>query len=234
MKSLGFHLAVALLTFIIGMTATSVWVVLRLPSEPGIKPLPLSLEIRHPSPIENAPGAVTDSPIREVDFANFTYPSGVVGEKGGFKLQQGELLPKKRTQYGIPLDMWLTLATVVYGDLTGDGNEEAIVDLGWITGGSAIPDLVYIYTLRNGRPKLLWAFVTGDRADGGYKNVYAENGKLVIELQGKDKIIGKNLYADDGTNQGDCCPTFYTRTRYEWRRNGFRQKGKAEVFRLDR
>jgi hypothetical protein len=80
---------------------------------------------------------------------------------------------------------------------------------------------------------MLWAFQTGDRADGGYKNIYAASGRLVVELQGKDKIIGKNLYEDDGTKNGDCCPTFFTRTRYEWGAKRFRQKGKSEVFPID-
>ncbi len=139
----------------------------------------------------------------------------MAGEQGGFRLRNGELLPKQRTASGRPLDKWLKLADVEYGDVTGDGNEEAIIDLGWITGGSAIPDLIYIYTLRNAHPKVLWAFETGDRADGGYMNVYADNGELLVELAGKDKIIGKNLYEDDGTKNGVCCPTFFTRTRYQ-------------------
>jgi hypothetical protein len=188
---------------------------------------------RSTTPILAIPNSSSVPTIRNVNFANFTYPSEVVGERGGFKLRNGELLPKRRTASGRPLDIWLSVADVEYGDVTGDGSEEAIVDLGWITGGSAIPDLVYIYTLRNGSPKLLWAFVTGDRADGGYRNVYAESGELVVELQGKDKTIGKNLYEDDGTKNGDCCPTFFTRTRYEWAANRFRQKGKSEVFPID-
>ena len=76
---------------------------------------------------------------------------------------------------------------------------------------------------------MLWAFETGDRADGGYKNVFAENGQLVVELYGKDKIIGTNLYKDDGTKNGACCPSYFTRTRYEWVKNRFRQQGMSEV-----
>jgi hypothetical protein len=171
----------------------------------------------------------SNSSIRLIDFTNFTYPSGVVGKNGGFKLSQGELLPKQRDKVGRPLDMWLVLDTIVYGDVTGDGNEEAIINLGWVTGGTATPNLIYIYTLRNKRLKLLWRFETGDRADGGYKNVYAENGNLVIELLGKDKIIGKDLYADDGVHLGDCCATLFTRTRYKWNGRRFRRIGAAEI-----
>jgi hypothetical protein len=129
--------------------------------------------------------------------------------------------------------MWLKLGSIEYGDVTGDGNEEAIIDLGWITGGSAIPDLVYIYSLKDSRPKLLFTFQTGDRADGGYRHVYAENGGLVIELEGKDKIIGKDLYVDNGTKNGLCCPTFFTRTRYEWTGTRFLPRGNAKVLPIE-
>ena len=175
------------------------------------------------------PETSPESPIRRVDFANFTYASYFVGEVGGFKLRDGELLPKRRDKIGRPLDMSLVLASVAYGDVNGDGAEEAIIDLGWETGGTAIPDLIYVYGLDRGKPKLLWAFETGDRADGGYKNVFAENGELVIELYGKDKIIGRDLYAEDGTSNGTCCPTYFTRTRYKWANNHFRQQGEPEA-----
>jgi hypothetical protein len=181
------------------------------------------------------------SSIHSIDFTNFSYPSKAANltfssktAKGNvFKLRQGELPPKFGERNRL-LNVWLKFGSVVYGDLTGDGNEEAIVNLNWITGGSALPNLVYIYTLRKGRPTLLWAFETGDRADGGLKDVYAENGELVLELYGKGKIIGRNLYADDGTKNGDCCPTFFTRTQYVWRGGHFRQKGNAVVFPLSK
>jgi hypothetical protein len=171
-------------------------------------------------------------PIREVDFANLTYPSQFLGAAGGFNMRNGEVPPQRKDELGRPLDIWLVLGSVTYGDVTGDGLEEAIVELGWLTGGTASPGLVYIYGLKKGKPNLLWAFETGDRADGGLKNVFAENGQLVVELKGKDKIPGWNLYEDDGTNHGACCPTYFTRTRYEWVSNRFRQKEQSEVLPL--
>lgn len=170
--------------------------------------------------------------IRKVDFTNFTYPSEFVGYRGGFKVTNGERPPNKRTDTGIPLDIWLKLGDVSYGDVTGDGVEEAIVDLGWITGGSAIPDLIYVFGLNGNDLKLLWAFETGDRADGGYRDVFVEDGQLVVELLGKNKIIGKNLYAGDGTNNGLCCPTVFTRSRYQWTGNRFTLKQTPQVLPL--
>lgn len=231
MKHVAIHVFAAILAFTIGVCSSSMMSLIGA-SSGEIHPVVIE-ETEMATRVLSITNVASVSTIRNVDFANFTYPSGVVEERGGFKLKNGELLPKRRTQYGQPLDMWLKLGNVAYGDVTGDGREEAIIDLGWITGGSAIPDLVYIYTMRNGSPRMLWAFETGDRADGGYKNIYAAGGTLVVELQGKDKIIGKNLYEDDGTKHGDCCPTFFTRTRYEWASSRFRQKGKSEVFPID-
>ena len=106
------------------------------------------------------------------------------------------------------------LGKVFYGDVTGDGVEDAIVSMNILTGGSAMPGLVYVYALRENRLKLLWSFSTGDRADGGMRAVYAEHGQLVVELN------------DPFGSRGDCCPTHFTRTRYEWRGKRFRQKRK--------
>jgi hypothetical protein len=180
--------------------------------------------------------------IRSIDFANFSYPADAydltysrrsVKTKRLYTLRQGELKPRLNKD-GLPTTTWLELGRVKYFDVTGDGTDEAIVDLGWITGGSANPDLIYIYTLRRGRPKLIWTFETGDRADGGLKEIRGENGELVLELYGKNKVIGRNLYGDDGTKKGDCCPTMFTRTKYVWQGNRFRRAAKPEILALEK
>ena len=162
-----------------------------------------------------------DSNIRTVDFASFTYPWTAdlidpTNPKKSFTLKDGEL-PATRNERGFIDEMGVFLQGVKYGDVTGDGVEEAIVSLSIQTGGSAIPGIIYIYTLRKNRPVLLWSRSTGDRADGGLREVYAENGQLVVEL---NSSVG---------SRGDCCPTRFTRTRYEWRGGRFRQKRKETL-----
>jgi hypothetical protein len=110
--------------------------------------------------------------------------------------------------------------------VTGDGEEEAMVVLPLESRGSAIPYYVYIFTLEQGQPKLLWNFETGDRADGGLKQIYAENGELVIELYGKDRVIGGDLYKGD---EGLCCPSSFTRALYKWTGKGFQLAGKESL-----
>jgi len=82
---------------------------------------------------------------------------------------------------------------------------------------------VHIFAWRDGKPELIWPFRTGDRADGGLKDIRAENGELVVELYGQDRfLLGQT---ETGKITGDeeqlCCPTFFTRTFYRWNGNAF-------------
>lgn len=163
-----------------------------------------------------------NSPIRSVDFRNFDYP-GLPGTPRTLKVRDGKRPPTRIDSIGRPLDISLSVADVTYGDVTGDGDEDAIVDLSWETGGTAQLDLIYIYTMNKSKVRLLWAFEGGDRTDGGVKRVFAGDGGLVVELFGKDKIIGSDLYAPDGVHTGLCCPVLFTRTQYVWKGGRFRR-----------
>jgi hypothetical protein len=173
--------------------------------------------------------------IRDIDFKNFTYPKLPTGKcsrmskvrvrdgkYGSFKNFSPRVVPRA--------GCWqVSVGTVIYGDVTGDGREEAIVVLYAEMGGTESSDDVFIYSLRNGKPVLLWKFWTGDRADGGLVKLYAENGKLVVELAGKNKFIGGDYFANDGTSNGACCPTVITRSKYQWVDGAFRRRGPLEV-----
>jgi hypothetical protein len=86
---------------------------------------------------------------------------------------------------------------------------------------------VYIFTLRNNRPKFLWGFEGGDRAWGGLRRAYVQDGELVIELFGRGTYIGGELLSTEPA--GLCCPRSFTRTHYRWRKGRFRQRGKMEI-----
>jgi hypothetical protein len=161
------------------------------------------------------------SSIHSVDFANFTYPwtSGLTirGGTKTFSLRDGKR-PEIRDASGYVDKIGVYLEEVSYGDVTGDGIEEAIIFMSILTGVSAMPGQVYIYTLRGNQPKLLWSFSTGDRAENGFRKVYADSGNLVVELNGPRR-----------TEEGLCCPERFTRTRYQWRGGRFRRKGRKEI-----
>jgi hypothetical protein len=175
--------------------------------------------------------------IRDIDFRNFSYPSLPTGKcwMSSVRVRSGRYgtiknFSPRRTPKG---GCWaVDVAPIEYGDVTGDGREEALVVLYAEVGGTESSNDVFIYTLKNGTPRLLWKFATGDRADGGLRRIYAENGQLVIELAGKNKIIGGDLYAPDGTLTGACCPTVFTRTKYRWIRGRFVRSGVSGVLPL--
>jgi hypothetical protein len=120
---------------------------------------------------------------------------------------------------------------VVYGDVTADGSEDAMVVQSQNIHGSAIPYFVYVFTMNGAKPKLLWSFVTGDRAQGGLRRVFAESGNLVVELYGKAAYVGMANY--DASADCAACATHYTRSRYAWQSNHFRRTGNLEVFNHD-
>jgi hypothetical protein len=155
------------------------------------------------------------SALRAIDFANFRYPAKPVFPKGdkSFALKNGAFEGWKDQSVG--------LAFLDFGDVTGDGNEEVIVVLTMSTRGSAIPYFLYVYTLDQGRTRLLWSFAAGDRADGGLRKAEAAGGQLLVELYGKGKTIGTDLYAEDDMAGGDCCPTHFTRATYSWQAGAF-------------
>lgn len=167
-----------------------------------------------------------NSSIRSIGFANFKYP----GSRGlfttseyktnSFVLQNGRSIQTSK-QYG------MSLVEVSFGDITGDGVEEAMVVLNVETDGSAGVDHVYLYRFQGGKPVFLWGFESGDRAWGGLKQVYANGGNLIIELYGKGTQIGGALGVTEPV--GLCCPRSFTRTRYKWQCNRFRQQGQPEI-----
>ena len=177
---------------------------------------PAPKAIASPTPNVETTSALTPTQaIRSIDFSNLAFPHypvyiGDRGKKKYITTKPGDNRP----------------ALLNYGDVTGDSLEEAMMMLGIENRGSAIPEIVYIFTLQNGRPKLLWSLETGDRADGGFRNAYADHGELIVELFGKDRIIGSYLYRGE---EGLCCPSSFTRARYQWNGAEFRLKGAPEV-----
>lgn len=168
-----------------------------------------------------------DSAIQKIDFKNFTFPETDGYER--FTLKDGEKTFEMGKEDGI------SLGKTEYSEVTGDSEKEAILIMSIQTGGSSTPNLVYIYTLKNEKPQLLWSFITGDRAEGGLKNVYADNGKLVVETFGDNKFENDEWEFNFPKNKfsGYCCPTAYTKIRFKWNGKKFAVEGKPELFDYD-
>lgn len=180
---------------------------------------------------------VAQENIRQVDFKDFTYPlSGhmlghsslqwldgsaqattnreliqLVDGKDLTKTSSFVMDGKEYAQYE-----GFTLESVRYADLTGDGHEEAIVDLMYHSGGTQTTNYVYIYTLDHHRPKLLAYCHAGNRSDYGLYDVYGKEGLLVFEL------------LDPTQRHGECCSSGVLVSRYKWQSGVFKRIGSAE------
>ena len=174
--------------------------------------------------------------IRRVDFKNFTYPvsghllghsslqwldgSTAHADSKPIQLLDGTNLTKTSSfvMDGKEYAQYegFTFESVHYADLTGDGNDEAIVDLSYRSGGTQTTDYVYVYTLDQHRPKLLAYCHTGSRSDSGLYSVYGQEGLLVFEL------------LDPSRSQGDCCSSGVLMTRYKWQSGVFKRIGSSE------
>jgi len=190
----------------------------------------------------------TTSPIGNFDFKNYTYelPRGWQNPDGtaDFTLTNGRVAPvegkvikedmtdEEKAEVKLGRRIGMSYVTTKFMDVTDDAQDEAIVILKVETAGAAIPQIVYIFDWKDGKPELLWPFRTGDRADGGLKDIRFENGLLVIELYGQDRfLLGQT---ETGKITGDeeqlCCPTHWTRSFYKWNGKSFTMQGKRLTY----
>lgn len=206
------------------------------PNETNIVPLVSTPE---PSPATKIPNLQTEilddknktsvSPIAKIDFKNYTYPL----PRGWQDADAKEAVLEKGLRRMSEEKIGLSYVTTKFGDVTGDKIDEAFVVLKIETAGSAIPQIVYIFTMKDDEPELIWYFRTGDRADGGLKNVYAaENGEITVELFGQDRFILGEVETSKITGDEEqlCCPTFFSRTHYKWNGKNFLMQGKRLTF----
>lgn len=188
----------------------------------------------------------TASPMAAFDFLNYTYPlpRGWQNPDGSdITLTNGRLDPIPNTYADDTPDsekveakagrrIGMSHVVTKFFDATGDGQDEAIVILKIETAGNAIPQIVYIYEWKDEKPNLIWSFRTGDRSDGGIKDIRPENGLTVVELFGQDRFLlgevetGK-IYGDE---EQICCPTHFTRTSYKWNGKHFIRQGQRDTY----
>lgn len=191
----------------------------------------------------------TNSELGKFDFRNFTYPlprgwqhpetKEITLENGKVKAVavdiDEDMSDEIRAERKAARRIGMSYVASRFMDVTADGQDEAVVILKVETTGHAIPQLVYIYAWKDGAPFLLWNFRTGDRADGGLKDIRIENGLLTVELYGQDRFLLGEI--ETGKITGDeeqlCCPTHFTRTAYKWNGKNFLMQGKRLTFEVD-
>ncbi len=118
----------------------------------------------------------------QIDFKNHSYGPYISSNgKIDLNLKGGALqLPNHSG--------WFTLKDVYYTDMTGDGQEEAIVWFNHVTcrascdGGA---NLFYIYSEHEGNLKRIWQYETGSYERGsGLKSFILSEKQIVVELFG--------------------------------------------------
>jgi hypothetical protein len=177
------------------------------PPTPTFQPTPTSQPTASPSPARpNLQSEITDdrfnttnSPLGHIDFKNYSYPlpRGWQNPDGSdLTLVNGELKPiSSDTDLGMDPEQAAaaksqrriggSYVTTRFFDVTGDGQDEALVIIKIETTGSAIPQVVYIYMYKDDKPELIWYFRTGDRADGGLKDIRPEKGNSSLSFMAR-------------------------------------------------
>ena len=147
--------------------------------------------------------AAAQNDIRSVDFKNFTYDALCASDQPeAVTVTDGEFFREKQED-GYVDRFYFEVRGVAYGDLTGDGRDEAAIITVCNTGGTGNFSEGFIYTIKAGKPALTGRFPGGDRAYGGLKSATVENGLLVAENY------------DPGELGANCCPELVITTKYK-------------------
>lgn len=157
--------------------------------------------------------AQAQSDIRKVDFKNFTYYPFCASEDGKTAIVTKGDGTFSRTSEDDPL--FFSSEVKAYGDVDGDGKDEALVFSICNTGGTGQFTEGFLYSLKEGKPELLDRIAGGDRAYGGLFGGKIAGGKITIERY------------DVGEAGGACCPEFAVTETYEWNGDELREVGTA-------
>ncbi len=121
-----------------------------------------------------SPKAQPISDIRKVDFLNFTYRSSLCSREFGrqgitktVRVVKGDF---KRKSVYVAVDD----STIVFGDLTGDGQDEAVVavECGAVGANFSRTEL-HVFTIKNGRTTLVGQVTDAD-LERDYRHAYPD------------------------------------------------------------
>lgn len=123
----------------------------------------------------------TPGSIRAVDFENSSFAlwECEAGQECAIvELVDGE--GSLAAPYDPTIILRAYLGFVRYGDVTGDGHEEALVRLGSSAGGTGQFSQLLVFSDSGGKLRVVHRFPTGDRAHGGYLDACVQNRRLVV------------------------------------------------------
>ncbi len=157
---------------------------------------------------------IAQSSARSTDFRNLAYPWSKSFDRGWASVSDWRWLNERETDllalrngrhdFGGGLGGYLQVSSVTFGDLDGDGDDEAAVDLIRGTGGTANWHYLYIFSTRSRAPRVLGILRSGSRAFGGLTAVAIVKGVLVLEFN------------DPKLSTADCCSDGFIRAQYRF------------------
>ncbi len=158
--------------------------------------------------------------IRRIDFRNFTYH---LEKTSCAKMLGRSIVQVRNGKFGDPTDVYFGVDTdgIAYGDLTGDGHDEAII----ITycGGMHPIEQAFVYTMKNGRVLLLTKLEEGDRAFGGIVRSHLCQG-----CSNGINIQSGLLTVERMWGNAACCPKYIEKKTYRWNGRRLVQVGRNQ------
>lgn len=127
--------------------------------------------------------------VHSVDFRDFVYHPSCADFESSDEAKVPVRVSGGRFEASPGTDLegtYFEVTEVLYGDLTGDGRDEAIVRTMCSTGGTGRFDEGFVYGMKDGKPVLLGRIPGGDRASGGVRCVRVEDGALKVERTGNE------------------------------------------------
>ena len=147
--------------------------------------------------------AAAQSDIHGVDFKNFTYHPHCAGEDTEAVLIKNGEFSKQTPMDGYVDRFYFNVFDVTYGDLNGDGKDEAVVLTTCNTGGTGNFTEGFVYTMKAGKPAMIADIPGGDRAAGGLRRAWVDNGYLFVDAN------------EETEDSGACCPRAAVVTKYK-------------------
>lgn len=170
--------------------------------------------------------------VRQINFKNFTYK--VSGKSVVLKAGLQPNACGKKNADGIPEgDIWSLVSNKPsFGDLDGDGADEAIVTLvANVCGGTMITDeAIVVLSAKNGRAKQLPNFDYFDEGcEAGTPGCnYARQPGAGARFDAATKtIVVETFFSTD--DDAVCCPSLYRETWYKWNGTAFAETKKGKV-----
>lgn len=154
--------------------------------------------------------------IRQTDFLNFTYPTSLCRKELGLgtevTVHDGDFKhgsDADETYFGV------MNKTIIYADLTGSRQEEAIVHtVCGHTGYNWWLEEFFVYADRNSSAALV-AELNQDQMISDYHRYYP-NGDLLRTTNDGTRVRGGSLLVDWAADGPHCCPKYIVTLEYRW------------------